>query len=59
MNKVFVIERMFIDGVWELLSHTFYTDEKIATNEALSLMETMNKANKTFILRVTTLNLNK
>ena len=33
MNEVFVIEKMVVVGVWELLSNIFFADEKAAIDE--------------------------
>ena len=41
MNEVFVIEKMVVIGVWELLSSTFYTDEGKAIDVCLDVMKTM------------------
>ena len=55
MNEVFVIEKMVVVGVWELLSNIFFTDEKAAINECLSLTKKMQEIDKSFCARVTTL----
>jgi hypothetical protein len=55
MNEVFVIEKMVVIGVWELLSNIFFTDEKAAIDECLSITERMQKVDKEFCARVTTL----
>ena len=38
MNEVFVIEKMVVIGVWELMSSTFYTDENKALDDCLNIM---------------------
>lgn len=55
MKEVFVIEKMLAPGIWELLSSTFYVDEKKAVNDCLHIMETMHKTDETFAARVTKL----
>lgn len=55
MNEVFVIERMVVVGVWELMSSTFYTDEKKALDDCLNIMKEMQNVDKNFAARVTKL----
>lgn len=55
MNEVFVIEKMVVVGVWELLSNIFFTDERAAVDECLSLTKKMQERDKSFRARVTTL----
>lgn len=59
MNEVFVIEKMVVIGVWELLSSTFYTDEGKAIDVCLDVMKKMQKTDKSFAARVTKLVINK
>lgn len=37
MNEVFVIEKMVVIGVWELMSNIFYTEEKEALDVCLDV----------------------
>ena len=55
MKEVFVIEKMVVIGVWELLSNTFYTDEKKALDDCLDIMHRIHEKDKTFCARVTKL----
>lgn len=59
MNEIFVIEKMVVIGIWELLSDIFYTDEKAALDECFSLTKKMQERDKSFCTRVTTLKLKK
>lgn len=55
MNEVFVIEKMVVIGVWELMSSTFYTDENKALDDCLDIMKKMQNVDKNFAARVTKL----
>ena len=55
MNDIFVIEKMVVIGIWELMSNIYYTDEKVALDNCLNIMKTMQKADKNFCARVTKL----
>lgn len=59
MDEVFVIERMVVIGVWELMSPVFYTDEKEAQNVCSDNISKMRKINKGFNARVTKIVSNK
>lgn len=59
MNEVFVIEKMVVIGVWELMSSTFYTDENKALDDCLNIMKEMQKVDKNFAARVTKLVIKK
>ena len=52
MNEVFVIEKMVIEGFWELVSDVFFVSEKEATDKCLSYMDYMKNHNKPFCARV-------
>ena len=55
MKEIFIIEKMVVIGVWELFSNTFYTDEKKALDECLSIMKRMQEIDENFCARVTKL----
>jgi len=55
MGDIFVIEKMVVIGVWELMSNTYYTDEKVALDNCLHIIKTMQKTDKNFCARVTKL----
>ena len=55
MNEVFVIEKMVVVGLWELMSDTFFTDEKKALDVCLDVTLKMQKMDKSFSARVTKL----
>lgn len=58
MTEVFIIEKMVVVGVWELISPIFYTSEKEAVDKCLSIMKYMQQnKDKNFSARVTKLTL--
>lgn len=59
MNEIFVIEKMVVVGVWELMSNIFYTDEKEALDNCFDITLKMQKIDKGFRARVTKLISNK
>lgn len=59
MDEVFVIEKMVVIGVWELMSNIFYTDEKEALDVCLDVTLKMQKIDKDFSARVTKIVSNK
>ena len=59
MGDIFVIEKMVVIGIWELMSNTYYTDEKVALDICLNIMKTMQKTDKNFCARVTKLEASK
>lgn len=56
MKEIFVIERLVLDGIWEIAIPTFYTDERTAVNECLDMIKKMRKVNATFCARIKKLN---
>ena len=56
MKEIFVIERLVLDGIWEIAIPTFYTDERTAINECLDITRKMQKMDTTFCARVKKLN---
>lgn len=52
MREIFVIERLVLDGIWEIAIPTFYPDERAAINECLDMIRKMKKVDTTFCARV-------
>lgn len=59
MRKIFVLERMVALGVWELMSDTFYTDEREALDVSIDVMKKGQEYDKNFAVRVTKMVNNK
>lgn len=52
MNDVYIIEKMVVLGVWELMSNIYYTDHKEALDECIDLTNIMRKKDDKFVARV-------
>ena len=59
MREIFVLERMVALGVWELMSDTFYTDEREALDVSIDVMKKGQEYDKNFAVRVTKMVNNK
>lgn len=59
MTEVYVIEKMVVIGIWELLSDIFFTDEEEAIDYCLGITDKMLKIDKNFTARVTKLKIKK
>ena len=59
MKEVFVIEQMVALGYWELMSSTFFNDERIAVNKCLEVMRIRQQTDKNYCARVTKLKLSE
>ena len=55
MTEVFVIEKMVVLGVWELLSNKAYKNKGTALDNCERVMKYMQKSDKNFAARVTKL----
>lgn len=58
MTEVFIIEKMIVLGVWEILSNVAYKDERTALDMCESIIKYMQKTDKNFTARVTKLLIN-
>ena len=58
MTEVFIIEKMIVLGVWEILSNVAYKDERTALDKCESIIKYMQNTDKNFAARVTKLLIN-
>lgn len=56
MKEIFIIERLVLDGIWELAIPTFYPDETTAKKDCIDMISKMQKVDTTFCARVKKLN---
>ena len=56
MKEIFIIERLVLDGIWELAIPTFYPDETTAQKDCFDMIRKMRKVDTTFCARVKKLN---
>lgn len=52
MNEIFVLERMLVPGVWELLYDEFYPDHQSALDADTKIRKIFKKEGKSLFTRV-------